>query len=127
MIRLNGREGTFKLAPTDSTPQATVSGTVVVDAISDYYLDLTGMTGTFTPGDWIQIAGGLYRVTVGDTAASGAATIEVWPRPRSAIIAGTSEVEYAAPVGIFRLFDSFQWDMDVARLYGISIGAREVV
>ena len=127
MLSLNGREGTFKLAPTDATPQAAVSGTVVVDAISGDYLDLSGMTGTFTAGDWIQIEIGLYRITTGDTAVAGEATIEVWPKPRSEIVATTSTVEYAAPVGIFRLFDSFEWKMDLAKTYGINIGAREVV
>jgi len=127
LLSLNGREGTFNFAPTDPTPQVAVSGTVVVAAIDGYELDLTGMTGTFTPGDWIQIETGLYRVTTGATAASGAATIEVWPKPRSEIVAETSTVDYATPVGIFRLFDSFQWDMDVARLYGFTIGAGEVV
>jgi len=127
LLSLNGREGTFKFAPTDVTPQLAVSGVIVVAAISEYALDLTGMTGTFTPGDWIQIENGLYRVTVGATAAAGAATIEVWPKPRSEIVVTTSTVEYAAPVGIFRLFDSFEWEMDVAKLYGITIGAREAL
>ena len=127
MLRLNGREGTFKFAPTDATPQASVSGTIVVDAISDSYLDLSGMTGTFSAGDWIQIERGLYRVTAGDTAVSGEATIEVWPAPRSEITVGTSKVEYSAPVGRFRLFDSFEWEMDLAKHYGITIGAREAL
>jgi hypothetical protein len=127
LLSLNGIEGTFKFAPTDATPQVVVSGTVLVAAIDDTALDLTGMTGTFTPGDWIQIENGLYRVIVGATAAAGAATIEVWPRPRSEIVAATSTVKYAAPVGIFRLFDSFEWEMDVAKTYGITIGGREVV
>lgn len=127
LLRLNGPEGTFEFAPTDTTPQVVVSGTVVVDAIDGYELDLTGMTGTFSPGDWIQIESGLYRVTVGATAAAGAATIEVWPKPRAEIVAATSEVEYTAPVGIFRLFDSFEWEMDVAKLYGFTIGAKEAL
>jgi hypothetical protein len=128
MLRLNGSEGTFEFAPTDATPQSgDVSGTVVVDAVDGYELDLTGMTGTFTAGDWIQIENGLYQVTVGATAAAGAATIEVWPRPRSEITAETSEVEYTAPVGRFRLFEGFEWDLDVAKFHGFTIGAREVV
>jgi hypothetical protein len=127
MLRLNGPAGTFYFAPTDDTPQASVSGTVVVDAVDGYELDLSGMTGAFTAGDWIQIENGLYRVTVGATAVGGEATIEVWPKPRSEITAESSEVEYTAPVGIFRLFDSFSWDLDVARLHGFTIGAREVI
>lgn len=127
LLRLNGREGTFEFAPTDATPQVAVSGTVVVDAISGYELDLTGMTGTFTAGDWIQIEDGLYRVTVGATAAAGAATIEVWPKPRAEITATTSTVDYATPVGVFRLFDSVEWDMDVAKLHGFSLGAKEAL
>lgn len=127
LLGLNGREGTFKFAPTDATPQLAVSGTVLVAAISGDYLDLTGMTGTFTPGDWIQIENGLYRITTGDTAVAGAATIEVWPTPRSEIVASTSTVEYTAPLGRFRLFDAFEWEMDVAKTYGVSIAAKEVV
>lgn len=127
MLRLNGVEGTFEFAPTDATPQVAVSGTIIVDAISDYYLDLTGMTGEFKNGDWIQIENGLYRVTTGDVAVAGAATIEVWPRPRAEIVETTSEVEYSAPVGRFRLAGSFSWDMDLAKTYGISIAAREAL
>lgn len=127
MLSLNGREGIFRFAPTDATPQVAVSGTVVVGAISDYYLDLTGMTGKFTPGDWIRIEDGLYRVTTGDTAVAGAATIEVWPKPRAEITATTSTVNYTTPTGIFRLFESFEWEMDVAKLHGITIGAKEVI
>jgi hypothetical protein len=127
LLSLNGRQGTFKFAPTDATPQLAVSGTVVVDAISDNYLDLSGMTGTLSIGDWIQIEGGLYRVTTGDTAVAGEATVEVWPAPRSAIVPTTSTVEYTAPVGTFRLFDSFEWEMDVARRYGFTIGAQEAL
>lgn len=127
LLSLNGREGTFKFAPTDATPQVAVSGTVLVAAVSDTYLDLSGMTGTFTAGDWIQIEDGLYRITTGDTAVAGEATIEVWPKPRSEIVAATSTVEYTAPVGIFRLFDSFEWQMKVAKTYGITIGAGEVI
>lgn len=127
MLRLNGREGSFNFAPTDDSPAAAVSGTIVVDAISDYYLDLSGMTGEFTAGDWIQIENGLYRITTGGVAVAGETTIEVWPKPRSEITVASSTVDYATPVGRFRLFDSFEWDMDVAKRYGITIGAREVL
>jgi hypothetical protein len=127
LISLNGRQGTFKFAPTDASPIAAVSGTLLVDAISDNFIDLSGMTGKLSAGDWIQIESGLYRVTQGDTAVAGVATIEIWPTPRAEIVAATSTVEYTAPVGIFRMFDAFEWDMDVAKLYGISIGAKEVI
>lgn len=127
LLRLNGREGSFNFAPTDATPQGSVSGTIVVDAVNGDELDLSGMTGTFTAGDWIQVENGLYRITVGATAVAGTATIEVWPKPRAEIVAATSEVEYTNPVGRFRLFDSFEWNMDVAKVYGINIGAREVL
>ena len=127
LLSLNGREGSFKFAPTDVSPQGALSGTIVVDATSGNYLDLSGMTGTLTAGDWIQIENGLYRVLTGDTAVAGEATIEIWPTPRAEITAATSTVEYIAPVGRFRLFDSFEWSMDVAKSYGISLGAREVL
>lgn len=127
MLRLNGREGFFNLTPPDDSPIAVVSGTIVVDAISDYYLDLTGMTGTFTAGDWIQIENGLYRITTGDTAVAGEATIEVWPKPRAEIVETTSTVEYTTPKGRFRIFESFKWDMSLAKHYNINIGAREVL
>ena len=127
LLRLHGRAGTFEFAPTDSSPQASVSGTITVGAVDGAQLDLTGMTGTFTAGDWIQVETGLYRVTVGATAVAGAATIEVWPAPRSEIIATTSTVDYTSPVGRFRLFDSVQWAVDVAKCHGITLGAKEVV
>lgn len=126
LLRLNGREGSFNFQPTDATPRAAVSGSITVDFISDNYLDITGMTGTFSPGDWIQIGSGLYRITTGATAVTGDATIEIWPTPRADVAIG-SAIEYAAPQGRFRLFDSFEWEMDVARNYGIALGAKEVL
>lgn len=127
LLRLNGRAGTFYFAPTDATPQEAVSGTITVDAISDDYLDLSGMTGRFNPGDWIQIGAGLYRVATGDTAVAGEATIQVWPKPRADVQAGVSTVNYTAPQGTFRLLDAPSFDMDEARMYGISLAAREVL
>ena len=128
MLRLNGQEGYFYLTPPDESPIASVSGTITVDAISGYNIDLSGITGTLTAGDWIQIEDGLYRVTVGATSnSSNEATIEVWPKPRADIVAATSTVEYSSPKGRFRMFGSFKWDMDLAKTYGITIGAREVV
>lgn len=127
LMRLNGMEGTFYFSPTDDTPQGTLSGTIVVDAIYDYYLDVTGMTGTLSVGDWVQIESGLYRVTTGDTAVAGSATIEVWPRLRAEITAGVSLVIYSTPKGVFRMQQNFEYNMDVAKLYGITISAREVV
>lgn len=127
LLRLNGRGGSFLLSPPDDTPIGTVSGTIIVDSVSGYELYLSGMTGTFTAGDWIQIENGLYRVTVGDTAIAGDAIIEVWPKPRAEIINSTSTVTYTNPKGRFRLFNSFKWDVSVAKHHSINIAAREVV
>lgn len=122
LLRLNGKEGYFNFAPTETTPQGSVSGTALITAKSDYELTFSGVTGSFTAGDWIQIGTGLYRVTVG-----GNTTIEVWPKPRSGIVLDTTTIEYAAPKGMFRLADGFGWDVNVAKTTGISLVLEEVL
>lgn len=125
MLRLNGREGTFNFAPTDEN-RGDPGGTVTVDSIAGDTLTLSGLTGTIKGGDWLQIENGLYRATA-DSVTIGDTFLEVWPKPRSEVTEGVSTVNYSTPQGRFRLFDSFEWDMDVAKFYGITIGAREVV
>lgn len=123
LLALNGREGTFLFAPTDATPQAAVSGTVTVSAVSGYQVTVTGITGTFTAGDWLQIENGLYTVT----SVSSGTVFEVWPKPRAEISTGVSTIDYASPQGRFRIMDGIEWEMDVAKRYGISLAAKEAL
>ena len=120
-LSLNGREGTFYLTPSDITPQSTVSGTITVTAKVDYTITLAGITGSFTAGDWLEIDGGLYRVTI----VNSSTEIEVWPTPRFSVTPTPAPVTYTNPKGKFRTYDSFSWQMDLAKNYGISIAARE--
>jgi len=131
-LSLNGREGTFYVYPSERQPQSPITGTKLIRSVSDYEVTFESLSGTgsFTVGDWVTLGGtgGLYRVT----AVTSSTVIELWPKPRGIT---TSEppattgsiIYYSNPRGKFRLYDSFSWDMDLARNYGISIAAREVI
>ena len=122
LLRLNGKEGYFNFIPTEETPQGSVSGTALITDQSEYELTFSGLTGSLTAGDWIEIDTCLYRVTVG-----GTTTIEVWPKPRYGIVLNTSVINYASPKGMFRLAEGFRWDVNLAKTTGISLVAEEVL
>lgn len=128
LIKLYGREGTFKLGPTTKTPRSTWSGTILVDAlISQTFIRLQGGTGFVSRGDWLEIAGGLYRVVTGGFFdGDGELAVELWPRPRSGVVSGAA-VNYTTPEGVFRLTENFEWNLDVARTTGINFAATEAL
>jgi len=129
-LSLNGREGTFYVYPSERQPQSPITGTKLIRSVSDYEITFESISGSgsFTVGDWVTIEGGLYRVTV----VTSATVIEVWPKPRGVTTSEPPEetgsiIYYSNPRGVFRLYDSFSWDMNLARNYGISVAAREVI
>lgn len=128
LLRLHGREGYFNFQPTETTPQNALSGspTVANTNLSNttsggYEVDISGLTGSFTAGDWVQIGNCLHRVTVG-----GNTSIEIWPQLKFGVELGDAII-YTNPKGRFKLADNFQWDVDVAKFAGISLVIEEYV
>lgn len=131
LLSLNGREGTFFLGDSvRKAPLGNVTGTLTVDTgavANSTTLPISGATGTFLAGDWMQVgtssSARLHRVVKVNSAAS----VEVFPRLRSAYAGGTSIVT-ASPVGLFRLVAPVPWVYDPAKFCeGLSFSAMEVV
>ena len=128
LAALRGLTGTFLLGPETAarTAQGSPAGVTVNGAgQSGTTITLAG-TGSFAAGDWIQVGTGstsrLHKVLV---ASSVAATVEIFPRLRESPTNGSSVV-VASPKGVFRLADNTrEWNIDVARHYGIRINAME--
>lgn len=103
-LALNGPEGTFYLGPSiRKTTGGTKSGTVTVNTGAAYnstVLPITGGSGDFAVGDWLQVGTGtaakLHRVVQ-----VNAGSVDVFPRLRSAYSAGTA-ITYTNPKGLFR-------------------------
>jgi hypothetical protein len=117
LTALNGREGTFLMGdPLKSTPRGVATGTPLVNGASQSGKTLVtdGWTATITgilkAGDWIQIGTGsvtqLYKI-VQDANSNGAgqATLEIWPRLRSAP-ADNAAIIVTATKGLWRLKDN---------------------
>lgn len=104
-MSLNGAEGTFLLGPSiRKTPGGNISGTVTVGegaVAGTTTLPLSGGTGSFAVGDWLQVDTGaaarLHRVLK-----INSGSVDVFPRLRAAYAKDTA-ISYTSPVGVFRL------------------------
>lgn len=107
---LRGPSYTFLMGdPEGATPRGTPTGTILVNGASQTgtALDLKGFTasatGVFKAGDYIQIGTNLYKVlTDTDADGSGNATVEIFPRIRTAH-ADEASVTTSNTKGIWRL------------------------
>jgi hypothetical protein len=125
---LRGTVGTFYLGPEKNarTALGTAAGVTVNGAAqSGTTITLAG-TGSFAAGDWIQLGSGstsrLHKVLI---AAPAAGSVEIFPRLRESPSNGSSVV-VSSPKGVFRLAeDAREWNVDVARMYGLRFSARE--
>tara|TARA_R110000796_G_scaffold173868_1_gene290823 strand:+ start:14190 stop:14780 length:591 start_codon:yes stop_codon:yes gene_type:complete len=109
--RLNGRAGTFYLhdAPI-MAGRGAARGAPIVATVSGKTLNLTGFLASTVSqvavGDWLQIGDRLYQAeTQADADVTGAASLDVWPEPPSAVTAG-DVVILLEPKGEFRLLDT---------------------
>jgi hypothetical protein len=125
LASLNGSEGTFMLGDSvQKVPRGTISGTVNVGAGAtkdSTVLPLSGGSGVFAVGDWLQISTHLYKVLKVNSG-----NVDVWPRLRQAYSSGTA-ITYNNPKGVFRLTDGQSWDVNEAKVYGISFTAVEAI
>ena len=104
-LSLNGCEGTFYWGDSVRKNSAgSISGSVSVAAgatANSTTLPITGGSGVFAVGDWIQVGTGstsrLHRVLK-----VNGGSVDVFPRLRSAYASGLG-ITYTAPVGVFRI------------------------
>ena len=123
---LSVQRGTFYFQDyANPTTRGTVTGTLTVASgtANTTTLGISGATGMFAVGDWLQISTSLYKVIVVNSSTS----VEVFPALRSTYAAGTSIV-YSNAKGIFRLSEPLtNWSIDLAKIYGVAFGIVEDV
>ena len=129
-LALNGPEGTFYLGPAVRTVTGgTAAGAWAVNTgavANSTTLPITGGTGSFAVGDWLQVgattASKLHRVTQVNVG-----SVDVFPRLRSAY-AGATAITYTNPKGIFRLAGIPSESYDTAIISnGMNFGAIEAL
>lgn len=140
LASLNGREGTFLFGDSaNKVPRGAATGTPLVKGGSQTGEDLltdgwtAGVTGILKAGDWIQLGTGstarLHKVLAdANSDGSGNATLTLWPRISPvAVPADNSAIVTSYPKGIFRLStDGQDWDIDVAKFYGVRFSAMSL-
>ena len=111
-MALNGAEGSFYFGdPVRTTPRGTVAGTWTTNGTqvaNGTTLTISGGTGQFAKGDWLQVASGtasrLHRVMQVSLSGGNMVAVDVFPRLRSAYATAIT-VSFNNPVGVFRLVE----------------------
>lgn len=123
---LMAQRGTFYFQDyANPTPRGAVTGTLTVSSATanGTTLGISGATGSFAAGDWIQISTSLYKIVQVNSSSS----VDVFPVLRSSYAGGTS-ITYTNAKGVFRLAEpSTQWNIDTAKFYGVSFTVMEDV
>jgi hypothetical protein len=141
LMALRGRSGTFLFGDTSRlTTQGFGTGTPLTNGstaagatsiVTDGWT--INKTGILKAGDYIQITASglpqrLYKILQdANSDASGNASFDIFPRTREVIPNNTSIV-VASCKGTFRLTDNkTNWDVDSAKVYGITFSAIEAI
>lgn len=123
---LAAQRGTFYFQDyANTTPRGNVTGTLTVASASanTTTLGISGATGSFAVGDWLQISTSLYKVVQVNSSSS----VDLFPALRSSYAGGTA-ITYNNAQGIFRLSEPLtNWSIDTAKIYGIAFGIVENV
>jgi hypothetical protein len=123
---LSAQRGTFYFGDyANPTARGNVTGTLTVSSATanTTTLGISGATGTFAVGDWIEISTSLYKVVQVNSSSS----VDVFPVLRASYAGGTA-ITYSSARGVFRLAESStQWSIDVAKFYSISFSVVEDV
>lgn len=124
LLALNGREGTFNFGPImRATTRGTAAGSWTVGsgaAINTTTLPITGGTGAFVVGDWIQVGTQLFRIVQINTG-----SVDVFPKLRTAFASSTA-ITYANAKGAFRLMEAPVFEENrTRRLSPLTINAME--
>ena len=123
---LSAQRGTFYFGDyANPTARGNVTGTLTVSSATanTTTLGISGATGSFAVGDWLQISTSLYKVVQVNSSSS----VDLFPVLRSSYAGGTA-ITYSNAKGVFRLAESStQWSIDTAKFYGISFSVVEDV
>lgn len=124
LTSLQGPLGSFYIGdPAHPSPRGTVAGSVVANGAQSagaYTLAVSGGTGSFAIGDWLQIThSGIKRLykalSVGSASGS---TLDIWPSLRAAVSNGDAVVVTSC-VGKFMLTGMPEYTLDSAGRYQI--------
>ena len=123
---LAAQRGTFYFGDyANPTARGNVTGTLTVSSATanTTTLGISGATGSFAVGDWLQISTSLYKVVQVNSSSS----VDLFPVLRASYAGGTA-ITYSSARGVFRLAESStQWSIDVAKFYSISFSVVEDV
>jgi hypothetical protein len=123
---LAAQRGTFYFQDYANTSvRGNVTGTLTVSSATanTSTLGISGATGTFAVGDWLQIGTSLYKVVQVNSSSS----VDLFPVLRSSYTGGTS-ITYSNAKGVFRLAESrTEWSIELASIYGITFSIAEDV
>jgi len=123
---LAAQRGTFYFQDyANTSPRGSVTGTLTVasGSANTSTLGISGATGTFAVGDWLQISTSLYKVVQVNSSSS----VDLFPVLRSSYAAGTA-ITYTNAKGVFRLSEPLtNWSIDNANIYGVAFGIVEDV
>ena len=123
---LSAQRGTFYFGDyANPNARGNVTGTLTVSSATanTTTLGISGATGSFAVGDWLQISTSLYKVVQVNSSSS----VDLFPVLRASYAGGTA-ITYSSARGVFRLAESStQWSIDVAKFYGISFNVIEDV
>jgi hypothetical protein len=123
---LAAQRGTFYFQDyANTSARGNVTGTLTVSSATanTSTLGISGATGTFAVGDWLQIGTSLYKVVQVNSSSS----VELFPVLRSSYAGGTA-ITYSNAKGVFRLAESrTEWSIELASIYGITFSIAEDV
>jgi hypothetical protein len=123
---LAAQRGTFYFQDyANPTNRGGVTGTLTVSSATanGTTLGISGATGSFAVGDWLQISTSLYKVVQSNSSSS----VDVFPALRKSYAGGTS-ITYANAKGVFRLASpSTEWAIGEASIYGVGFAIIEDV
>jgi hypothetical protein len=123
---LAAQRGTFYFQDyANPSPRGAVTGTLTVNTATanTSTLGISGATGSFAVGDWLQISTSLYKVII----ATSSSSVEVFPALRKSY-AGSTPITKTNAKGVFRLADpKTDWSIELAGIYGIAFGIVEDV
>jgi hypothetical protein len=121
---LAAQRGTFYFQDyANTSPRGNVTGTLTVSSATanTTTLGISGATGSFAVGDWLQISTSLYKVVQVNSSSS----VDLFPVLRSSYAGGTA-ITYSNAKGVFRLAEpKTDWSIDLANIYGISFSIVE--
>jgi hypothetical protein len=126
---LMAARGTFYFRDySNPTTRGTMTGSVTLSgahAANTTTITVTGGTGSWAVGDWIQLGATTSAKLHKITQVNSATSYEVFPLLRSAY-AGADAVVYSSAVGVFRLAQpSTEWSIDTAKIYGVNFSIVE--